>query len=530
MPFLFWRDALGEKQETEFGDALTLGRSPDEGAHYDGGRLQLPDPHVSRKHAQIERTFRGMELVDLGSSNGTRVNGAPLVGYHRLGEGDVIGIGETILTYRQHRVRGFTFVGGTGSAELAARVQRVEEDDDAELPESALVDDPEVLRRGYERLRVARVFHDAVGTGLDRDAALSQIADAALALFHAEHAAVLLLNPRNGEYEPERIAHAANAEARAVLQMPRFVLREVVQARAALLSRVVVAEPDGTSSTTHWTGRVAMSAPLVASGEVRGVLHLEARSRAGIFDSAALSMLQEFCEHAVRALQLAELAETRGQQAAAEQRLRRLLPEAIVAEVMQGKQEMKRGGLLRDATVLFCDIRGFTSLSERMSAGEVVEILNEYFELLVEQVFAFDGALDKFIGDELMAVWGAHVPLEDHAYKAVCAAVEMQAAIGRMNALRRARGLNEISAGVGINTGSLLAGYMGARRAMSYTVIGDNVNIAARLCSVAAPDEIVVSSAVAAAVAGRVPLEALPPQTLKGKSETVELYRVLRHR
>lgn len=529
MAFLSWRDALGENQETQFGDALMLGRSADSQVHHAGGLLQFPDPHVSRKHAQIERTFRGMELVDLGSSNGTRVNGTPLVGYHLLGEGDVIGIGETILTYREHRIRGFAFVGGVENSALAARVQRVE-DEDADLPESSLVDDPEVLRQGYERLRVARIFHRAVGTGLDRDAALTQIAEAALSLFHAEHAAVLLLNPRNGEYEPERIVHAAGADARAVLQMPRYVLHEVVQARTSLLSRVVVASSDGPPGTTHWTGRVSMSAPLVAGDEVRGVLHLEARSRAGIFDNAALSLLQEFCQHAIRALQLAELAETRGQQAAAEQRLRRLLPEAIVAEVMKGKQEMKRGGVQRDATVLFCDIRGFTSLSERLPAAEVVEMLNEYFELLVEQVFAFDGALDKFIGDELMAVWGAHVALEDHAYKAVCAALEMQAAIARMNALRRARGLTEISAGVGINTGPLLAGYMGARRAMSYTVIGDNVNIAARLCSVAASDEIVVSTAVAEAVAGRVALQALPPQSLKGKSETVELYRVLRHR
>lgn|SRR5690554_1808691 len=527
MPFLFWRDAQGEKHETEVGEFMTLGRSPDKHVRFDGQMLQVPDPHISRQHARVERTFRGLELVDLGSSNGTRVNAAPLSGYHVLSDGDVIGLGGTIFTFRNHRLQGVEIVSDMDAADVARHVQRVE---DVAFPPSKDIACEETLRREYDRLRVSHQLHRAVSNDVDPKVVLERIADAALSNFKPDRVVILLHNPRNGEYEPEVVRHSDPKRSSEVVTISRTILREVVTARTAFISNDARLDQRiaGAESIRMQDVRTTMTAPMLIEGEVRGVLHLDIAGVSLNFGLSELALFQDFAQHAAKALQLAELAEARGQQSAAQERLLRLLPEEIVADVLEGKRAMERGGSMRDATVLFCDIRGFTSLSERLKPNEVVDILNEYFELMVEQIFAFEGALDKFIGDEIMAVWGAHVPIQDHAYKAVCAAIEMQSSIAQLNALRRTRGLEEVAAGIGVNCGELLAGYMGSHRAMNYTVIGDTVNVAARLCSAAAPNEILVSGVVAKAIEGRLPLEQLPTRALKGKSETVELYRVLR--
>lgn len=528
MPFLFWRDSDGEKHETEVGAFMTLGRSPDKQVRYDGVLLQVPDPHVSRQHARLEQTFRGLEIVDLGSSNGTRVNAAPLENYHVLSDGDVIGLGGTIFTFRQHRLQGVEIVADMQTSELAGRVHRVEE---ADFPVAADIRNIDTLRREYDRLRVSHQLQRAIANDVDPKVVLRRTAEAALSIFRPDRVVILLHNPRNGEYDPEVVLHRDAGREQEVVLISRTILREVVKERTAFMSYDALVDQrfSGSKSIAMQGVRTTMTAPMLINEEVRGILHLEASRHTLDFELKDLALLQDFAQHAAKALQLAELAEARGQQEATQQRLLRLLPEEIVADVMEGKRAMERGGSIREATVLFCDIRGFTSLSERMMPNQVVEILNDYFELMVEQIFAFEGALDKFIGDEIMAVWGAHVPIQDHAYKAVRAAIEMQSAITKLNALRRTRGLQEIAAGVGVNCGELLAGYMGSHRAMNYTVIGDTVNVAARLCSVAGPHEIVVSGDVARALQGRIPLEQLPTRALKGKSETVELYRVVSH-
>lgn len=527
MPFLFWRDSQGENHESEVGDQLVIGRSPDAHSHFDDHALYVADPHVSRQHARIERTFRGYELSDLQSSNGTRVNAGRLSGYHVLMDGDVIGVGGTIFTFRQHRLRGVTLVSDLGTAELSSRAQRVEQ---REYPPSDALASVDELRKSYDRLRLAYQLHRAVGVGVEPSLVMRRICEAALELFQPDRVLILLYNERNGEYEPELVLHRDATCSDVDVVVSRTILREVVHARAALMSNdAIVDRRFRDASSVQMQGiRTTMTAPLLREGQVHGVIHLDSKRSKLEFDLDDLSLLQDFADHASRALELAWLADARSQQVMTVQRLKRLLPEEIVADVMQGKRAMERGGVVRDASVLFCDVRGFTALSEELDADAVVEILNEYFELMVEQVFALDGSLDKFIGDEMMAVWGAHLPIEDHAYKAVRAAMQMQDAMARLNDLRETRGLRAIQVGIGVNSGELLAGYMGSSQAMNYTVIGDTVNVAARLCSIAAAGEVIISGDVVRALDGRMPLERLPPQALKGKSEAVELYRVLR--
>ncbi len=135
--------------------------------------------------------------------------------------------------------------------------------------------------------------------------------------------------------------------------------------------------------------------------------------------------------------------------------------------------------------------------------------------------------LDKFVGDEIMAVWGAPVLQEDHAERAVRAALEMMKALEGFNRFRVANGEDAINVGCGINCGRLVAGYMGSTRTLSYTVIGDTVNTGARLCSHAAAGEVMVSTPMMEALRGRLEVEEREPAMMKGKAKPVPIYRVL---
>jgi len=156
--------------------------------------------------------------------------------------------------------------------------------------------------------------------------------------------------------------------------------------------------------------------------------------------------------------------------------------ERVVNELIKNPSMAKLGGERREVTVLFTDIRGFTSLSERLPPERVVEILNEYFKEMVEVIFKWEGTLDKFIGDAIMVFWGAPLPQEDHAKRAVACAVDMILRLRRLNEKWEKEEKPPLRIGVGINSGEVLVGNIGAEgKKMDYTVIGDHVNLASRL-------------------------------------------------
>jgi len=157
------------------------------------------------------------------------------------------------------------------------------------------------------------------------------------------------------------------------------------------------------------------------------------------------------------------------------------LSEKIMSQVLAKPENLELGGVRKDVTVLFSDIRGFTTYSDATEPEDVTALLNEYFEVMVEAVFKYDGTLDKFIGDAIMAFWGAPEAQEDHAQRAVRAAIEMRRAIGLFNARRKEKGLQAIECGIGIHSGPALVGNIGSTKRNNYTAIGSTVNLASRL-------------------------------------------------
>jgi class 3 adenylate cyclase len=206
--------------------------------------------------------------------------------------------------------------------------------------------------------------------------------------------------------------------------------------------------------------------------------------------------------------------------------LERYVSKPLAQQILQHRNELQLGGEEREVTVLFCDIRRFTSLAEQLPPTAVVQLLNDYFTRMIQVVSTHDGMVDKLMGDSVMALFGAPLAFGDEPYQAVKCAVEMQQAVAVFNAERKSSGLPPLEMGIGINTGPVVAGNIGSATRMEYTVIGDNVNIAARLQGMARQGEVLISGATFERLGDRVTATQLEPITLKGKSKQVVVYRI----
>ena len=209
--------------------------------------------------------------------------------------------------------------------------------------------------------------------------------------------------------------------------------------------------------------------------------------------------------------------------------LTRYMSKDLVDKLTSGSGTLELGGQRREVTILFSDIRSYTTLTEKLGSNEIVEMLNEYFTYMVDAIFKFDGVLDKFIGDAIMAVFGAPLPLPDHAYKSVCAALEMKKALGVFNEKRIAIGKTPIQIGIGISTGEVLCGNIGSTKRMEYTAIGDGVNLSSRLESATKLYRALtlLSEFTFVQVKGRVFCRELDFIRVKGKKKPVRIFELL---
>ncbi len=201
----------------------------------------------------------------------------------------------------------------------------------------------------------------------------------------------------------------------------------------------------------------------------------------------------------------------------------------IVDQLLENEDMLNLGGQEQEATILFSDIRGFTSMSETMAPNEVVETLNDYFNLMIEIIFKYNGTLDKIIGDALMVIYGAPNSTEKDTENAVLTAIEMQEKLIEFNQQRIIHSKLPITIGIGINRGKVISGNIGSRQQMNFTVIGDSVNLASRLCSVAKSDEIIVSDAVWKQIKTNKIFKnrKLNPVKVKGKAKPIEIKEIL---
>ena len=502
--------------------------------------LAIQDPTVSRRHAELELTGAGLRVRDLGSTNGTWLNGQRVSDAVAM-PGSRLAFGKVDFEVREESAP--TQTPGPAEGSLDATILRqVRVRGPADIA-AQLSDGPlgaSVLRiggasRGERQERKLALLLD-IAKELSQQPEVDQLLDRVVGLtfqvMNVDRVAILMPEPGDpgGELAPRvwrsRVGSPVNGQA-ASWRVPRSIVRKAIEDRVAVLIENAAADQrfEGTSVPTAL--RSALCAPMLGKqGTVLGLIYLDNVGATHSFGEEDLEFLSAFSGMAAVAIENSQLIERVRREAVVLSNFQRYFGPDLARQIAGQEGAVQLGGAKRRVVILFSDIRGFTSLSEPMSPDEIATLLTDYFTEMVEIVFEHGGTLDKFIGDALMALWGAPLSRWDDADRAMRAAVAMQQRLARLNQEWQARGRLPLAVGIGLDAGEVFAGNIGSERRLEYTVIGDAVNTAARLCAEAGPGEILVAGGLVTALAEPPPVTALDPLPLKGKAQPVPVYRV----
>jgi len=399
------------------------------------------------------------------------------------------------------------------------------------MPFDAIAGDPKQLKLDYERLRITWELTRDIGDERDLDRLLDKVL---LALFKFTRAdrGVILLRENDGSLSPRAARRRDGSDAS--IQVSSTILNHVIHERASVLTHDASMDFASSKGKSMILNRIssAMVVPLLHENEkeVLGVLWLDSEALAQ-FQPKDLELITSVASQAALFIENTILAKKVEREMVLRDRFSRLVAPNVAEQMISGKLEVKKGGLLvPELTVFNSDIRGFTAMSENAPAESLVEMLNEYFERMVETVFKYEGTLDKFMGDGIMAFWGAPVLHRDDAIRCVQCALDQGEVLGIFNRERVAAGSPALAVGYGIHTGPGVVGYVGSSKALSYTAIGDTANTSARLCSSASAGQVVISESTLALLGGRFEYEEIDSKSLKGKEKPMRRFNVLREK
>ncbi|MDB5050525.1 MAG: Adenylate cyclase, partial [Fibrobacteres bacterium] len=288
-------------------------------------------------------------------------------------------------------------------------------------------------------------------------------------------------------------------------------------------------EQDQSLSIFQLRIKTALCCPIHSEGQIYGVIYLDNKKRGAKFNGDDLDLCMNIAGISGVAIENMELYKKLETESLIRDHLKRFcspnIAEKIIAE--RGSSDFHLQSQKTNLTVLFADIRGFTPLSETLAPLEVAQLLNSYFSEMCTIVFANGGTLDKFIGDCMMVLFNAPMPVKDHEYMAVKTALEMKTRLRKMLPELQAKGIPEFQVGIGINTGEAVVGSIGTSSRMEYTAIGDTVNISSRVCGIAKPNQILITESVHEKVKDRFRTVMLGATQLKGKSRQVLVHEVV---
>ena len=502
------------------------------------------DATVSRRHAEMTVVHNGVQVKDVGSSNGTYVNGVKVDSYFVV-PGDTLTFGK--IAFRLEEIAPAQPEPGSPAAEGSGRkseaggragatiVRPVPNTGDAVVAlgrpsgsiKAVMDGDADPAEKDRQKLQILLEVSKGLTRATDVDALLQKVADFAFQILEADRCAILLLDDR-GQLNTKISRDKRGADAPQAV--PQSIARMAVDDKVAVLS-------DNAGEDQRFTGqsilmqrvRSALCAPLIGSeNKVLGVLYVDNFQNTRRFGEADLDFLIAFAGIAAVAIENSQFGERIRREALVRSNFERFFTPHLAARIANSADAVKLGGDKRPVAVLFSDIRGFTPLSETMNPDALAKLLTEYFTEMVECVFRHGGTLDKFIGDAVMAQWGAPLGESDDVDRAMEAALDMMLALDQLNERWTAASRPTLRIGIGLNFGEAFAGNIGSERRLEYTVIGDVVNTASRLCSAAGPGEILVSEEFRAALKTPPRLAAKPPMELKGKSQPVPVFAVVR--
>ena len=524
-----------------------IGRAPD-------NQVVLDDPRASRHHAHIRSDDDGsFTLVDgvlvngqiKRSANKVFVNGEQKF-EHPLKDGDRVTIGASTLRFEQPREErtadlsyddkplGHTQLLMSAKDVLTTVLRQSDSSTIAGAPRdkvleslqrkanilSELYEMSKALGSGFDLDRIFKMATDIIFRSTPADRVIALLAESVVTEQNADDAKLFPIATRARDEKLE--AHARK------MTIGRTITRKVMKDRVALLSQDAAADEQfaGVESIVSQGVRSTICAPLFTESGVHGALYADRLDPFSAFKPDDLELISAVAAQTAIAVENVRAHERLAKEEVARANYSRFLPEYVVKQMLENPDSFKLGGVLQTITVLFADIRGFTRISEHAPPEKIVQLLNRYFSAMTDIIFAHGGTLDKYLGDGLMALFGAPTVTPKDAANAVATAVAMQRRMLSINEELREQGFPDIGIGIGLHTGEVTVGYIGSERRSEYTAIGDAVNTASRLESNAKAGEILVSEVTAKAAHSRYQLAPRDPITVKNREQPVPLFEV----
>jgi len=382
-------------------------------------------------------------------------------------------------------------------------------------------------RRGGRLLRLLGDIARTLVTVQPIEQVLTKVVDLLFDVVPADRAFLLL---RDSWDQPltARVIRSRDGLAIPNVTISRTVVNHVMRDRVAILAKDARYDSrlDASASIQVMNIRSFMCAPLWNRNEVIGVLYCD-NPRSKQFVEEDLEVFTALCNYAAVAIEQARLSQQLLEETKRRERLQRYHSPGVVNRILHSETSINNNFMTqeRDVTVMFTDIVGFTKICEHISPAAVGELLNDYFGRMADIVFEHEGTLDKFIGDAILAVFGAPFDQPDHAERAVAAALDMRRELVRFNAGRPG---DPIRMRIAINSGRALTGDLGSAKRKEFTTLGDVVNTASRLESaVCEPDQIVISESTRVGLSRSFEVKSLGAFSIRGRQSKVEAFEVL---
>ncbi|HUG54990.1 MAG TPA: adenylate/guanylate cyclase domain-containing protein [Vicinamibacteria bacterium] len=531
---LIYQDGDSPQAYTFTEGEVTIGRSPE-------CQIVLKDFGISRTHAKlIVDDEDGVRIQDLKSKNGTQVNGVPVV-EAPLKDGDRILLGKFQLAFSKTLEGKVVLDEAKPLSEEAGTIIRSvgelsrllsDTGGQAALAEKKAAPDVQDVEKANRILKVLTKVAETLIAVRPVEEVLHQVMDIVFEHVPADRGFLMLSEDGSDKLIPMVVKHRnSSAAAEGKISISKTIADRVTKDRVSILTSDALVDPRfGAGDSIRFHGiRSAMCAPLWNKEQVIGIIHVDSPMLTNCFTLNDLDLLTALANYAAVAVERARLNQKIVAEEKKRERLGRFLSPQVTARILATSES--QGVALgvpevKDVSVLFSDIVGFTTMSEKMSPAAVSLLLNDYFSRMTDIIFKYEGTLDKYIGDAIMAVFGAPLDMPDHSERAIRAALEMRDQLESFNADRKEGPTIRIR--IGINSGKAVAGELGGINKKEYTVLGDTVNTASRLeSSVAKPMAVVVGENTYNAVKDLFEFRSLGPATLKGKERTVEVYEVL---
>lgn len=539
------------------GEKCVIGRHPE-------CEIVLADPMSSRRHCKIENATGSFFVEDNGSANGTLLNGEPLKTRIPFRNGDTIQIGSTLLVLRldvpaarQAPKIPATFDPSMSIVRLDDEVGSAPSVDFAQKADALVVSEEEAassdvakLKRVTERLKLLVDVGQAMGTSLDPHKLLNTCLDKLFEVFPQADRGIIVLYGPDGSLPAtltqEKDQTATLDRRKGAITKVKFRNNPTVQDNEIKLSRtvlnrvrterqsVLVSDASGDAagmSMAKFEIKSLMCAPLLIGKDDLGIIQLETKSRVQAFNPDDLGVMTAVAGQVAVVIRNSELALSAAAAAAQRENLSRFLSPNLVDQVINGNMSVELGGTEKKGTIFFSDIVSFTKLASKMSAQNVVTLLNRYFTVMQNIIFRRGGSIDKCAGDNIMAHWGVVGTMPDFTASAVTASVEMQIALFAFNrdeAQKKEIMLPPVPLGhgIGLNTGIVCAGNIGSDRKIEFTVIGDAVNLSARIEAMAGRGQTFLGAPTFEEVKDRAFCVRMPDCPAKNVENPVEVYSV----